>query len=116
MTENGKLRAEADRRRAEFLQSASNLTDNMQPANLLNELVGSLDPDFAWLKWLQHKASQNPVPVLAACAGFLLMTRTWARRQPLSTPVTRQTRRSPRLPNATPKGDENGYNHTAEQY
>jgi hypothetical protein len=116
MTGNDRLRAEADRRHREFLQSASNLSDNMQPARLLNELAGALDPDFAWLKRLQHKASQNPVPVLAACAGFLLIIRTLAKRLRSSTPVTRQTRRSRRLSNSTPKGDKNGHNHTAEYF
>ncbi len=116
MKENDRLRIEADRRHTEFLQSVSNLTDNMRPARLLDEVVGLLDPDFTLLERLQNKASRNPVPVLAACAGFLLMIRILARRQRRLTPGTRQTRHSPRPSNATPKGDKNGYIHTAEQF
>ena len=116
MKEKDRLRIEADRRHTEFLQSVSNLTDNMRPARLLDEVVGLLDPDFTWLERLRNKASRNPVPVLAACAGFLLMIRILARHQRRLSPVTRQKGRSPRHSNATLKGDKNGYIHTAEQF
>jgi hypothetical protein len=116
MKETEKLRIEADRRHLDFLQSASNFSNIMRPVRLLDEVAGLLDPDFAWLKRIQGKVSQHPVPVLAACAGFLLLTRALASSLRSTSPVRRQTRRSARLSTKAPKGDKNGYDHIAEHF
>jgi hypothetical protein len=116
MTREDTLHAEANRRRAEFFQSATSMSNQLRPSRLLDDIMGTIDPDFALLQRIQIKMRRNPVTVLAAMAGILLLSRQLARRKPPKTPATRQGMRRRRLPGAIQKGDEDGYNHNAKQH
>ena len=116
MTANVKLRAEADRRRAAFFQSAKSTADQVRPVVLLDNVVGALDPGFALLNRFQSAAKQNPLAMLAAVGGLWLLIRQLKSSELQTKSATRRVMRSYRLPRATPKGDENGYINDAEQH
>lgn len=108
------LRNKADHARAEFLQSANNMSDQMRPARLINGLIGAVDPDFNVLKRFQKRMQQSPIIVLAVVASILLLARQ--RRDPSKRKSTmRQATRNPRLTSAVQKGDKHGYHINAKQ-
>jgi hypothetical protein len=116
MLANQKLRAEADRCRAEFFQTASSTLEQMRPAAVLDKVVGVLDPGFEVLKRLESTANRNPLAVLVAVGGLWLLGRQLKRGDRPTKPATRRDRRPHHLTRSTLKGDENGYINDAEQY
>lgn len=75
MMQNDKLRAEADRRRSTFFQTASALSTHVTPAKIMDELVGALDPDFRMLNRLKAEGKRNPFALVAAVGGIWLLSR-----------------------------------------
>jgi hypothetical protein len=115
MTTNQKLRAEADRRRAAFLETASSVSKQMRPAAILDKVVGVLDSRFAVLKRIKSAAKRSPFAVLAAVGGVLLLSRQLKRGDQRSNPVIRRDPRAHHMTRSTLKGDDNGYINDAEQ-
>jgi hypothetical protein len=116
MMRNDNLRVEADRRSAEFFRSVSSLSEKINPASLLNEIVGAADPDFTLLNRFETEVRRNPFALLAAVGGFFLLARQLQHREPHTKPATRAGMRRNRLPDATLKGDEHGYINDAKQH
>ena len=116
MTQHEKLRMEADRRRKVFLQSASTISQHLQPKVILDEIVGAIDPGFALLNRLQSTAKRHPLVMLAAVGGLWLLIRQLNRSELQTKSATRRVMRSNRLTRATLKGDENGYINDAKQH
>lgn len=115
MPRNDNLRAEADRRGKAFFKSASTLSERMRPVKLLNEAVAAFDPDFVLLNRLKAGVQRNPFALLAAAGGLWLLSLQLTRRNQQKS-VTRQGMRPLRLPPATLKGDENGYNNDTKRH
>jgi hypothetical protein len=115
MTQNDKLRAEADRRGAVFFQTASTLLKHLHPAGLLDEVIGALDPNFALLSRFETETRRNPFALLAVVGGLWFLTGQMSHSEQPSKTATRQGRRHRHLPIATPKGEENGYINNARQ-
>jgi hypothetical protein len=116
MMRNDNLRVEADRCGAEFFRSASSLSEKMNPASLLNQIVGAADPDFSGLNRFETEVKRNPFALLAAVGGFFLLARQLQHRETHTKPATRPGMRRHRLPRATLKGDEHGYINDAKQH
>jgi hypothetical protein len=116
MTPNQKLRAEADRRRDAFFETASSTAEHMRPAAVLDKLVGMLDPNLELLKHIESTAKRNPLAVLVAVGGLWLLARQMKRSGQQTKPATRRVMRPYRTARSTLKGDENGYINDAEQY
>ncbi len=116
MTPNEKLRAEADRRRAAFIQTASSVSEQMRPAAVLDRFVGMLDPNFKILKRVESTAKRNPLIMLVTVGSLWLLAcqlKSSDRQTKLS---TRRGLRPYRMTRSTRKGDENGYINNAEQH
>jgi hypothetical protein len=115
MSLNQKQRLEADRRRAEFLQTASSVSDQLRPMVLLDDFVGALDPEFVFLRRMQSVAKRNPFAILAAVGGVWLLTQQLKRNAPKEKSSTRRGSQAFRLSSTTSKGEENGYVHSSKQ-
>ncbi len=116
MTQNDKLRAEADRHGAMFFQSASTLLKHLRPASLLDEVVGALDPNFELLSRFETETRRNPFALLAVVGGLWFLVAQLSRSGRLMKTATRRGRRHRQLPSSTLEGEENGYINTAKQY
>jgi hypothetical protein len=109
------LRDKADAARTEFLQSFTDMSDQLVPMQLLNQAIGTLDPGFNKLERLQKQMQRNPIAVMAVVASVFLITRQFSnnRSQKIARhPVTR----IPRLTSALQKGDEHGNHLNAKQH
>ncbi len=73
--QNENLRAEADRRRLAFFQTASALSTHATPSKIVDELVGAIDPNFTMLNRLKTETQHNPFALLAAIGGLWLLSR-----------------------------------------
>lgn len=115
MTPNEKLRAEADRHRDVFFQTASSMSEQMRPAAVLDKVVGALDPRFEMLKRFESATKQNPLAVLIAVGSLWLLMRQMKPRDRQTSTATRRGMRPYRITPSTLKGDENGYIDNAEK-
>lgn len=116
MTRVDELRANADRQRAVFFQSAISLSDRLRPAQMLDNMLRAADPDFVILRRFETAVKQNPVALMAAVSGVMLLMQQLLRSETAKKPATRHGLRNSRLPRAKFKGDENGYNNDAKQH
>ncbi len=116
MTPNQKLRADADRRRDEFFQTASAISEQLRPSAILDKVVGAIDPRFVRLKRIESAVNGKPLAVLVAVSGLWLVARQLKRGEPQTKPASRRGIWPFRMPRSNQKGDENGYINDAKKH
>jgi hypothetical protein len=109
------LQADADRYRNAVLKTASTLSRELRPLDLLDEAVGRLDPTYKLLGRMESEAKRNPLALLAVVGGLWFFIQQVKIGRPETKSATRRARRPVRLTRALTKGDENGYNNDAER-
>jgi hypothetical protein len=109
------LRDKADAARTEFLQSFTDMSNQLVPMQLLNQAIGTLDPGFNKLERLQKKMQRNPIAVMAVVTSIFLIAHQFGNNRSQKT-AQRLVTRTPRLTSAFQKGDEHGYHLNAKQH
>jgi hypothetical protein len=109
------LQADADRKRSAVFKTASTLSRELRPLDLLDEAIGRLDPARNLLGRMEVQAKRNPLALLAVIGGLWFFTQQVRAGNPDIKLATRRVRRPVRLTRALPKGDDNGYNNDAER-
>jgi hypothetical protein len=114
MTATHKLRTEADHKRARFFATATALSDQLRPAEILDDVVSRLDPDHRLLTRVETEVKKNPVALLGAVGCVWLFIRQLQGTAPAEKSSTRPVKRQSRLKRALPKGENNGYSNDAK--
>jgi hypothetical protein len=109
------LQRKADAARKEFLQSFTDMSDQLVPMRILNQAIGTFDPGFKKLERLQKKMQHNPIAMMAVVASIFLIAHQFSNNRSQKT-AQRLVMRTPRLTSAFQKGDEHGYHLNAKQH
>ncbi len=95
------LRLAADQKQSDFISNIAAVKAQLRPAYLFDEAIRVVDPDFAVLKHIDHRARKNPFALLAAFGGIYVLARQLMTKPAIQSPKNPKHGKRSRLVRST---------------
>lgn len=108
MTSISELRRTADERGQQLSHQYREVRNNLQPLQVIDELIGTADPEFSALARIEAKARENPFALLVTVAGIWLLVRQAMSHDQAGMPELQKRLGRSRPLRVIHEGEENG--------